>query len=111
MSRGLVTLAFMVMERTQAPVKLAQGWNPKTLPHDNVRKPKSLFDSAFSLAFDAVFILWWTGVITLPFAEAGRPGRSIIVEPTAAWDAVYAPVLALACRAKSTTRRVLPSGR
>jgi hypothetical protein len=92
---GLVTLAFMVMERTQAPVKLAQGWNPKTLPHDNVRKPKSLFDSAFSLAFDAVFILWWMGVISFP-DEIGREGRSIIVEPTQVWDAVYLPVLVLA---------------
>jgi hypothetical protein len=92
---GVVTLVFMVMERSEAPVQLAQRWDPKTLPRDHVRPPKPLFETLFALAFDAVFILWWMGAISFQQVFAGR-SPSIIVEPTSAWDQVYMPVLALA---------------
>ncbi len=91
---GVVTLVFMAMERSAAPVQLAQKWDPKSLPRDHVRAPKGMVETLFSLAFDAVFIACWTGVVTIPFGD--RPGKSIIVEPTSAWDAVYVPVLVLA---------------
>jgi HAAS domain-containing protein len=89
---GLVTLVFMLMEQAKTPVKLAQGWNPKTLPHDNVRKPRPLFDSVFALGFDVVFILWWIGVITVP----GRKDASVQFDFTGVWDSVHTPILALA---------------
>jgi hypothetical protein len=89
---GLVTAVFVLMERSGAPVKLAQGWDPRRLPRDNIREPKPLFDSTFALAFDVIFILWWTELIAFP----AREQASVDFRLAAVWDSVHVPVLVLA---------------
>jgi hypothetical protein len=90
---GVITVVFIVMERTKTDVHLARGWNPKHLPHDNIRPPRPLFDTLFALAFDAIFILWWVKVVDFTHL---MPGRSYSVELSEAWAQVHTPVAVLA---------------
>jgi hypothetical protein len=92
---GVITVVFIVLERTKADVKIAQGWNPKTLPQDHIRAPRPLFESLFALAFDAIFILWWIKVVDFPNDVPGR-GNSMELHFSEAWAQVHTPVLVLA---------------
>lgn len=89
---GVITVVFIVMERTETDVRIARSWNPKRLPHDNIRPPKSLFDTLFALAFDAIFILWWGKVVDV--THLIPQGRSL--DLSQAWAPVHAPIVALA---------------
>jgi hypothetical protein len=92
---GLITVVFIVMERTKADIRLAKGWNPKTLPQDHIRAPKPLFDSVFALAFDAIFILWWVKVVDFPNDVPGR-NTSMELHFAEAWAQLHTPILVLA---------------
>jgi hypothetical protein len=92
---GVITVVFIVMERTRAEIRLAKGWNPKTLPQDHIRAPKPMFDSVFALAFDAIFILWWVKVVDFPNDVPGR-NNSMELHFTEAWAQLHTPILALA---------------
>lgn len=56
---GVVTALFIAAERTKFDMKWAEKWDPRSLPRDNVRQPRTLFESAFTLVFDIVFLLFW----------------------------------------------------
>jgi hypothetical protein len=92
---GVITVVFIVMERTKADIQIARGWNPKTLPQDHIRQPKPLFDSVFALAFDAIFILWWVKVVDFPNDVPGR-NTSMELHFAEAWAQVHTPILVLA---------------
>jgi hypothetical protein len=92
---GVITVVFIVMERTRANIQIAKGWNPRTLPDDHIRKPKPLFDSVFALAFDAIFILWWVKVVELPNDVPGR-NNSMELHFSEAWAQLHTPILVLA---------------
>jgi len=77
-------------------VKVAQGWDPKSLPQDHIRAPKSLFETLFTLAFDAIFILWWVKVVDFPNDVSGT---SMELHFSEALDQVYTPILVLALAA------------
>ncbi len=98
---GLITVVFVLMERTKADLKLASSWNPKGLPRDNVRKPKSMFETVFTLAFDIVFILWWTGIVAIPNNLPGQ-GNSMSLQFAEAWIGVHDVILALAVLGMAT---------
>jgi len=93
---GVITVVFIVMERTKADVHFARTWNPKRLPHDNIRPPRPLFDTLFALAFDAIFILWWTKVVdfSLTLPTRGEELEGVHLSPV--WAQVYLPILGLA---------------
>jgi hypothetical protein len=95
---GVVTVVFVVLEQTKTGPKLERAWRPEQLPRDIRDKPKSLFESLFSLAWDAIFIGWWMGLLhfpnTLP-GEAGAQGLALDFN-SAAGAAVHLPVLAIA---------------
>jgi len=93
---AITTAVFVVMEHTAAPAKIGVGWNPKTLPQDNVREPKSLFESAFTLVFDIIFILWWVRWVDFPNRLPGQGQASVELHFSGAWEAVYTPILILA---------------
>ncbi len=83
--------------RRDAGAKIEASWNPKTLPRDTHNKPKSLFESLFSLAWDAIFIAWWIGLFHLPVYVSGarwESGVSFGFGP--AWAPVHTLVLVLA---------------
>jgi hypothetical protein len=94
---GIVTVIFIVLERTKAGPKIEQSWRPEQLPRDTQFKPKSLFESLFSLAWDAIFIAWWVGFLHFPNALPGTPGEAgITLDLSSAWAVVYTPVLVMA---------------
>ncbi|MDP3739600.1 MAG: hypothetical protein Q8R02_19585 [Hyphomonadaceae bacterium] len=92
---GVITVVFIVMERTRTDVRIARGWNPKALPQDHIRKPRPLFDTLFALAFDTIFILWWIKVVDFPNDIPGR-GNSMELHFAEAWASMHTPILALA---------------
>jgi hypothetical protein len=92
---GVITVVFIVMERTKANIHIAKGWDPKRLPADHIRAPKPLFDSVFALAFDAIFILWWVKVVDFPNDVPGR-NNSMELHFAQAWDQLHTPILVLA---------------
>jgi hypothetical protein len=97
MAFAAVTLVFIAVERWGDPVNLFEKrWDPKTLPRDNIRKPRSLFESGVSLFFDVLFILVWLKFVPFPNELPLRDGASVSIVLSPAWSVVYWPILALA---------------
>jgi hypothetical protein len=92
---GVVTVVFVVLEQTKTGPKLERAWRPEQLPRDIRDKPKSLFESLFSLAWDAIFIGWWMGLLHFPNTLPGAQGLALDFN-SAAGAAVHLPVLAIA---------------
>lgn len=100
---AVVTLVFIAVERTSDPAKLAEKWwNPKHLPREEIRAPRSLFEAGISLFFDTLFILFWLKVMPFPNELPLRDGASVSVVLSPAWAAVYWPVLGLALLAAAS---------
>ncbi len=94
---GAVTAVFVVLERTQARMDWATlKWNPRQLPPDNVRAPKGLFESVFSLLCDVIFILWWTRWISFP-NRLGGGEEQVTLHFSTVWEPVHVAILVLAC--------------
>lgn len=92
-----VTLVFIAVERWGDPAKLSDKlWNPKAMPHEHIRKPRSMFESGISLFFDAVFILVWLKFIPVPNDLPLRDGASVSIALSPVWESVYWPILMLA---------------
>ena len=96
---GVVTALFIAAERQKLDMTWAQRWNPKDLPREYIRKPRSLFESAVALFFDIVFILFWTRLLPFPNELPLRDDASVAVTLSPAWAAIYWPVLVLAVMA------------
>ncbi len=93
---AVVTALFLAAERGKMDMKWAAKWDPKDLPRDNIRQPKTLFESAITLAVDILFLLWWTKVVSFPAEIPAQDGRSVAFAFSPAWAVVYWPILALA---------------
>lgn len=93
---GVVTALFIAAERGKLDMTWAAKWDPKSLPRDNVRQPRTLFESAFTLVFDIVFLLFWVRVLQFPNEIPVREGASAALAFSPAWDTVYWPILVLA---------------
>lgn len=94
---AVVTLVFVLVERTADPAKLAEDcWDPKSLPREHIRKPKSLFESGISLFFDVLFILFWVKLLPFPNELPLRDDASVAITLSPAWAVVYWPILGLA---------------
>jgi hypothetical protein len=95
---GVVTVVFIALEQAKAGPRLEQAWRPEQLPRDTRDKPKSLFESLFALAWDAIFIAWWVGLVHFPNTLPGAPGEQGVTLDlsAAAWADVHAIVLAMA---------------
>lgn len=92
---GIVTVLFVAAERTKLDMKWADKWDPRTLPREQVREPKSIFESGITVAFDLLALMWWTRVVMFPNEIPMRGEGSASVHFSAAWDPVYWPVLVL----------------
>lgn len=94
---AIVTLVFVAIERWGDPAKVAaHGWDPKSLPREHIRKPKSMFEAGISLFFDVVFILFWMSWLPFPNELPLRNGASVSITLSPSWAIVYWPILALA---------------
>lgn len=92
---GVVTAIFIAAERMKWDMSWLMRWDPLTMPRVHVRKPKSLFESAITLFFDVLALLFWTRVIGLAFEISLRGGGEAELSFSPAWAAVYWPVLVL----------------
>lgn len=96
---AVVTALFIAAERTKLDLKWADKWDPKSLPRDHIREPKSLFESGITVVFDIVFILFWVKVVQFPSEIPVKDGASVELAFSPTWDAVYWPILVLAAAA------------
>lgn len=95
---GAVTAVFVLLEQTRAGARIEEHWRPEHLPRDTSARPRSLFESLFSLAVDAVFIAWWLELVRFPNVlpgTAGEQGFALTVD-AATWAAIQLPVLVVA---------------
>ncbi len=91
-SFGILTIVFIVMERTKSGAKIEAAWRPLDLPIDLSSKPKTLFESLFALAWDLIVIAWWVGLLRFPDIRShGNDEVSLTFNP--AWATLYWPVL------------------
>ncbi len=93
---GVVTILFVLAERFNVDITWAGKWDPKSLPREHIRQPKGLFESAFALVFDVIFLLWWVKIVQFPNELPMREGASAALAFSPAWDVVWWPVLVLA---------------
>lgn len=93
---GVVTALFIAAERGKLDLKWSGQWDPRDLPRDNIRQPKTLFDTGVALTCDIIFLLWWTKVVSFPAEIPAQDGRSVAFAFSPAWAAVYWPILTLA---------------
>jgi hypothetical protein len=95
-SLGIVLVVFIVIDRTGAADKLEGAWNPKHLPREQIRKPRSRFESLVGLFFDGVAIAWWVGVIKFPTEwPINGADRIPSIQFSDAWQPLWWPILIL----------------
>jgi hypothetical protein len=89
---GIVTIVFAVLERADFPADHIRRWNPAQLPDVQDKQPGPR-ESAVEVALSAVFLLWWAGLFSLPYAAGGADFR---IEPAPVFAQLYWPILILA---------------
>lgn len=106
---AIITIVFAVLERNGFPAEHLVNWIPDQLPKP-VDKQPGPWESAFEVAGSIAFLLWWTGVINLPYATGSDQFR---LEPDPVFHAWYWPILILASvqLVHNLMRWLLPSWR
>lgn len=89
---AIVTAIFAVIERTGIAADPLVNWIPDDLPNV-IDKQKGPWESAFEVAASVAFLLWWTGVIHLPFTTMDADFRLV---PGAIFTELFWPILILA---------------
>jgi hypothetical protein len=89
---GVVTIVFALLERAGFPADHIRIWSPAQLPAPHDRQPGPR-ESAAEVALSVVFLLWWAGLFSLPYAAGGADFR---IEPAPIFDQLYWPILILA---------------
>lgn len=89
---AIVTAIFAVIERTGIAAGPLVNWIPDELPKV-VDKQQGPWESAFEVAASVAFLLWWTGVIHLPFTAIDADFRLV---PGAILTELFWPILILA---------------
>ncbi len=92
---GVVSLLFIMAERTKLDMNWARQWDPRMLPRDHIREPKSLLETFISLVFTVIWILFWVRAVQVPAEIPVKDGGAVGVHLSDAWTAIYWPVLAL----------------
>jgi hypothetical protein len=91
---GIITLVFVVIERTQTKLGLADKWDPRSLPP--LQKPgqkTSGAKTACELVFNGMALAWLLLVPSFPFLILGPAAAFLKAAPM--WQTFYAPVLLL----------------
>jgi hypothetical protein len=90
-SAAIVTIVFALLERTGFPADHVRAWNPAQLPDARDPQPGP-WESAIEVAFSIAVLIWWSGLVRLPFS-AGGPGFRIESAPV--FTDLYWPIFAL----------------
>ena len=88
----LVTIAFAVIDYALREYRLAERWDPRTLPALKRRKqvvPRA--NSIAAIVIQLVFIVWW---LSLPSFSEVTFGQ---LRPAPIWQTLYLPSLFIAC--------------
>ena len=91
---GIITLVFVVIERTQNKLRMVDNWDPRTLPP--LQKPErkaSGGKTACELIFNGIAFAWLLLVPYYPFLILGPAAAFLRAAPM--WHTFYAPVLLL----------------
>jgi hypothetical protein len=91
-SLAIVTIVFVVLERTGFPIDHIGAWNPAQLPDIGDEQPGP-WKSAAEVALSVAFLLWWSGIVRLPFPAGSADFR---IEPAPIFAELYWPILILA---------------
>lgn len=89
---AIVTIVFVVLERTGFPVEHIAVWDPTQLPDLGDEQPGP-WKSAAEVALSLAFLLWWAGLFRLPFPAGSAEFR---IEPAPIFAELYLPILILA---------------
>ena len=89
---GVLTLVFVILERTGFPAQYVAKWRPQELPEVKQKQP-SPWHSAFEVAAGVYFILWWCGLVPFPGYYTNAEGLTLNPDPI--WTTIWWPVLAL----------------
>jgi hypothetical protein len=87
----VVTLIFALLERRGFPVDHLGKWMPEQLPNA-MDRPPSQWNSALEVGLGLAFILWWTGLVTIPTLARGGG----LIEAAPVWQSLWLPILVLA---------------
>jgi hypothetical protein len=90
-SVGIVTLVFVMLERGGFPADHVHRWDPGNLADIGDKQPGH-WESAIEVALAAGFLIWWSGLVRLPFAAGGHGFR---IEPAPVFTLLYWPIFAL----------------
>jgi hypothetical protein len=88
---ALVTLVFVVIERTGVIGKIARSWKPSSLPMLGAPVRRSPFEVLFEAAVSVAVILWLTGAVHWPQPVPGN--MSLTLGPI--FETLHYPILAL----------------
>ncbi|HEY1604055.1 MAG TPA: hypothetical protein VGF77_00485 [Allosphingosinicella sp.] len=88
---AIVTIVFVVLERAGFPAEHLQKWDPGNLAEVKDKQPGP-WESAIEVALSIVFLIWWSGLVGLPFVAGGRDFR---LQPAPIFAALYWPIFAL----------------
>jgi hypothetical protein len=91
-SLAIVTLIFVILERTGFPADHIRSWNPAQLPDLGDEQPGP-WKAAAEVALSVAFLLWWAGIVSLPFAPGAADFR---IEPAPIFTELYWPIFILA---------------
>jgi len=95
---GMITVGFAVADRIQAKSKFLERWDPRKLPAVRDRSRISRATSISELVTDALFALWWVGVLRFPAVYINE-GARVLWTPGPVWQTFhqgfYAPILLL----------------
>ncbi|MDB5691137.1 MAG: hypothetical protein JWO81_200 [Alphaproteobacteria bacterium] len=86
-----VTIVFVILERMGFPADHLRKWDPGQLADVKDKQPGP-WESAIEVALGIAFLLWWTGLVHLPF---GAGGPSFRIEPAPIFTQLYWPILTL----------------
>jgi hypothetical protein len=91
-SLAIVTLLFVVLERSGFPAEHLQNWNPAQLADAGDEQPGP-WKSAAEVGLTIAFLLWWAGVFSLPYGLGNADFR---IAPAPVFTELYWPIFALA---------------
>ncbi|MFM7294706.1 MAG: hypothetical protein ACKO1K_07840 [Burkholderiales bacterium] len=88
-----ITLVFWFFERNQVRFGFLDQWNPTKLAPATDRLRIKRDESIFEVVFEALFLLWWIGVISFAttFYHHGKP---VPFSMSPAWEPYWWPILA-----------------
>lgn len=91
---GVITLVFAILERTHADLRLAEKWDPSTLPPlARPERKKSVAHTVAELIFGFIGLIWLLLIPHYPVLILGPAAAFLKAAPL--WRTFYVPILLL----------------